>query len=108
MSDVRKMTDEIFADRMVEISQVGSTVRIDLQSLSATERQEDGTPKLVFRQRVVMPLDGFLQSFQTMERMVAKLVEAGVLVRRPGPGDASGDEGESSLEASPPSPNFPN
>ncbi len=102
------MTDEVFADRMVEISQVGSTVRLDLQSLSATERQEDGSPKLVFRQRIVMPLDGFLQSFQTMERMVAKLVEAGVLVRKPTEGDASGEAGEGDLEAPPPSPNFRN
>ena len=42
------------------------------------------------------------------ERMVAKLVEAGVLVRKPVSGEATGEEGEGSLEAPPPSPNFRN
>jgi hypothetical protein len=52
------MRDDVFADGIGEITVTGTTVRIDLVSLSATERDADNKPKSVFRQRIVMPVAG--------------------------------------------------
>lgn len=80
------MADEVFADRMTEILQIGSTVRINLESLASEQpRQGQGTaPAYVTRQRVVMPIEGFLQSFAVMEKLVAQLLSAGIISRESG------------------------
>lgn len=78
------MTDEIFADRMTEMVQVGSTVRIDLETISPHERDPSGGPRFQSRHRVILPLEGFLQTYAAMETMVNRLLEAGVLAKRPG------------------------
>ncbi len=104
------MTEEIFADRMTEIVQVGSTVRIDLETISPHERDPSGGPRFQSRHRVILPLEGFLQTYAAMETMVNKLLEAGVLGKRPqagAPGIARA-QGEPASAAQPPpkSPNF--
>ncbi|MEM7652259.1 MAG: hypothetical protein AAF220_03670 [Pseudomonadota bacterium] len=72
------MTNELFADMIGEISLVRGAMRIDLVSMSAA-KDEQGNPVPEFRQRIVMPLEGFVQSFGSMERMMAQLVERGVI-----------------------------
>ena len=71
--------NEQFADGIGEITLVGGMVRIDLVSLSVNQKDNKGNPALEFRQRIVMPPDGFLRSFNAMQNLVDQLVEAGVV-----------------------------
>ncbi|MCA9107665.1 MAG: hypothetical protein KDA83_19780 [Planctomycetales bacterium] len=73
------MAQELFADGIGEISLVGGMVRVDWVSLSATEKDASGQPALEFRQRMVLPPEGFLRAFTAMEDLVKQLVEAGVI-----------------------------
>jgi hypothetical protein len=77
------MRDELFADGIGEITVTGTTVRIDLVSLSPTERDGEGKPVPQLRQRIVMPVDGFANAYELMRRALDGLVEAGAIVRAP-------------------------
>ena len=48
------MSNELYADGIGEITITGTIVRIDLMSLSATDRDANNNPKPVFRQRIIM------------------------------------------------------
>ena len=96
------MADEIFADTITGIAITGSVVRIDFASLAAAE-DASKQPKPVFRQRVIMPVEGFVQSFATMARVMQQLEQKGVVRRNDAaaPGKAAAAE-----PIQPPSPNF--
>jgi hypothetical protein len=100
------MSTELYADGIGEITITGTIVRIDLMSLSATERDEHNNPKPVFRQRIIMPVDAFANAVDLMQKALAGLVEAGA-VRRIGdiqklPGGEGGhQQGQPSGNASP-------
>ena len=53
----------------------GGMVRMDLVTLVGNQNDKENPPKLQFRQRVVMPPDGFLRSFSAMENLVKQLIE---------------------------------
>jgi hypothetical protein len=72
------MVAEVFADGVGRVDFAGGVVRIELVSL---EPIEGGQNRMDVRQRVVMPIDGFIQALSTMGDLVNKLVEAGVLRR---------------------------
>lgn len=75
------MQEELYADGVGEITVTGSIVRINLVSLSATEKDENGNPRAVFRQRIVMPVDAFANAVDLMHKAQAGLVEAGAIRR---------------------------
>ena len=75
------MNQELYADGIGEITVTGSIVRIDVVSLSATERDEKNNPKPVFRQRIIMPVDAFANAVDLMQKALAGLVEAGAIRR---------------------------
>ena len=75
-------TSEIFADGIMEIGFANGIVRLNLYSLSANQRDTEGNPVKEFRQRIVMPPQGFLESFSTMQEMFSRLQSAGVIRRR--------------------------
>ncbi|GAB4071349.1 hypothetical protein KHC28_08810 [Ancylobacter sonchi] len=79
------MSDEIFADGFGDISVTGSTIRIDLVSQSPTERDANGQPVPRFRQRVVLPVEGFLRAQEMMQRMLDVLIQQGIVKREPAP-----------------------
>lgn len=85
------MTDELYADGIGEITVTGSVVRIDLVSLSPTEKDEANKPKAIFRQRIIMPVDGFANAVDLMQKAREGLVEAGA-VRRIGTAPADGPD----------------
>jgi len=70
------MTNEVFADGIGRIDFAAGVVRFELVSV---EPGEGGQTKLEARQRVIMPLEGFLATIGTMSSLVNKLVDAGVL-----------------------------
>ena len=61
------MQEEIYADGVSESTVTGNVVRIDLVSLSPTERDANNKPKAVFRQRIVMPIEAFANSAELMK-----------------------------------------
>ena len=76
------MHDEIYSDGIGEITVSGTIVRVDLMSMSPTERV-NGSPKSVFRQRLIFSAEGFANSVGVMQKALQGLVEAGVVQRAP-------------------------
>ena len=110
------MHEELFADGIGDIAVTGSVVRIDLVSLSPNERDAKGNPRAVFRQRVIMPLEGFVRMFGAVEQVMQKLVQSGIIERREGPAEGAAPPaparipGRTDGETAPPSvlPRSPN
>lgn len=75
------MSSELYSDGIGEITVTGTIVRIDLMSLSATERDASNNPVPVFRQRIVMPVDAFANAVDLMQKALGGLVEAGAVRR---------------------------
>lgn len=69
------MEQQIFADGIGQVTVIGGVVRLDLVTFSATEKDAKGQPAAVFSHRVVMSLEGFMQS-------AAKLQEAALAVSK--------------------------
>ncbi|BAI76946.1 hypothetical protein AZL_f01860 (plasmid) [Azospirillum sp. B510] len=70
---------ELYADGVFDIGFGNGMVRIDLYSLSALRKDDNGQPLPAIRQRVVMSLPGFLASLSALEGMRQRLEAAGVL-----------------------------
>lgn len=82
------MHDELYTDGVGEITVSGTVVRVDLVSLSPTERDANNTPKPVFRQRLIFSMEGFANSVELMQKALQGLIDAGA-VRRNQPSSAS-------------------
>lgn len=95
---------ELFADGVGEIVLSGGMVRMDLVAMTGSQREGGDKPKLEFRQRVVMPPDGFLRSFSAMEDLVRQLVDAGLV--KPRDGAAGNAPALEKTDEKPNSPNF--
>jgi hypothetical protein len=75
------MHNEIYADAIGEITVTGPIVRIDLVSLSATRRDAADQPVPEFRQRVVMSIEGFANSYEVLQKAMNGLLDAGAIRR---------------------------
>ena len=69
--------NEIFADGIGQIHFAGGMVRFDLVTLQPTE--EGKAPVPASNARLIMPPQGFLAAFNSMQQLIDKLVEAGVI-----------------------------
>lgn len=80
------MHPELYADGVGEITVNGTIVRVDLVSLSPTERDETNAPKPVLRQRLIFSIEGFANSVELMQKALQGLIDAGAVTRtRPRP-----------------------
>ena len=95
------MPEEIFADGVGEITVTGNIVRIDLVSLSATQRDSNNKPAAVFRQRIIMPVEAFANTTELMKNVLAGLVQSGVVKMQPAPQSKSAGAEGSGRNASP-------
>ena len=68
---------EIFADGVGQIHFAGGMVRYDFVTLQPEENGKAPVPQS--NVRVIMPPNGFLAAFNSMQQLIDKLVEAGVL-----------------------------
>ena len=93
------MDAELFTDGIGEITVGGSIVRVDLFSLSPTERDTNNAPKRVFRQRLIFSVESFANSVEVMQKALQGLVDAGA-IRRNEPSSATSPTGQ-------PTPNSP-
>ncbi len=73
------MHNEVFADSIGEIAVTGTIVRIDLVSMSPTHKDAAGQPVPELRQRVIMSLEGFANSFDVIQKAMNGLIEAGAI-----------------------------
>jgi hypothetical protein len=92
------MHAELYSDGVGEVTVNGTIVRVDLVSLSPTERDENNNPIRVFRQRLIFSAEAFANSVDVLQQALQSLVDAGV-VKRTSPGLVSGTQ-------TAPSPNF--
>ena len=74
MADKKK---EIFADGIGQIHFAGGMVRFDFVTLQPEAEGKTPTPEANLR--IIMPPQGFLAAFNSMQQLIDKLVEAGVL-----------------------------
>ncbi|MDE5465476.1 hypothetical protein [Bradyrhizobium sp. CSS354] len=81
------MHAELYTDGIEEITVSGTIVRIDLVSLSPTERDANNVPKRVFSQRLIFSVESFANSVDVMQKALQGLVDAGV-VRRGQPAES--------------------
>lgn len=95
-----KNMTEVFADGVVGCGQLMGMIRIDLFTLSATEKDQNGAPAPQICQRIIMSVDGFLASLQTLDDMRRRVLQREA-VSAPPAADASRVE-----SAAPTSPNF--
>ncbi|MGN6486206.1 MAG: hypothetical protein ACTHLT_00110 [Devosia sp.] len=77
------MQPELYADGISEITVTGSIVRLDLVSLSPTEKDANGQPVPEIRQRIVMSVEGFANSFEVLQKAMQGLIEGGAVRRVP-------------------------
>lgn len=73
---------EIFADGIANIHVTGGLVRFDLMTLQPNLKNENDQPVFNMNQRVIMPLNGFVQAFQMQEQVVGHLLQSGVLAQQ--------------------------
>jgi len=101
------MQNEVYADAIGEITVTGPIVRIDLVSLSASERDASNQPVPVFRQRVIMSIEGFANSYEVLQKAMNGLLEAGA-IRRTMPEEPVRVSAPAAMNGSDtsPSPNF--
>ena len=68
---------EIYADGIGQIHFAGNMVRYDFVTLQPEEDGKAPTPQS--NVRIIMPPQGFLAAFNSMQQLIDKLVEAGIL-----------------------------
>ena len=71
------MKKEIYADGIGQIHFAGGMVHFDFVTLQPTEDGQAPTPAA--NVRVIMPPQGFLGAFNSMQQLIDRLLEAGVL-----------------------------
>jgi hypothetical protein len=70
---------QIYCDGVMNISLVGGMVRLDLFTLSPTEKDKKGAPAPTLSRQIVMPPDGFMQAFNGMSRLIQQLKDKGMV-----------------------------
>lgn len=105
---VEGVVEEIFADTIGGITVSQGVVRLDLVSQSATRTDRQGRPELVFRQRVLIPVDGFLKAAEGLRQVAEQLEKAAASQGASADSGAQPAVGETAQPARPAarSPNF--
>ena len=106
------MHAEVYTDGIDEITVGGAIVRVDLVSLSPTERDANNAPKKVFRQRLIFSVEAFANSVEVMQNALQGLVDAGMVKRNQGRASIdvptispAGERGAATIPNNPRSPN---
>jgi len=73
------MNKEIFADGISSVHVTGNLVRIDLMTVQPHLKSDTGQPVVDISNRIIMPLEGFVQSLAVQENIVSQLIDIGVL-----------------------------
>ena len=71
---------EIFVDGIGKIHFTAGMVRFDMVSLDPVEDGKEPVPRE--KVRIIMPPEGFLGAFNTMQNLIDQLLEKGVLKKQ--------------------------
>ena len=74
---------DVFADAVKRVDFSGGLVRMELVAAYPPGNPGDGPINLQQNGRLIMPLDGFLSTFQAMQNLIDQLVQAGIVHNRP-------------------------
>lgn len=84
------MNQEIYADAISAVHVTGNIVRMDLMTLQPQLKSDNGQPVVDISRRVIMPLEGFIQSLNVQDTIVKQLLEAGILKKNLAVADPAG------------------
>jgi len=70
---------EIFADGISGIHITQGLIRIDFMTLQPHLQSENGQPVVNISQRLIMPLDRFIEAVALQQNAVEQLIKAGVV-----------------------------
>jgi hypothetical protein len=101
------MHAELYTDGVEEITVGGSIVRVDLVSLSPTERDANNAPKRVFCQRLIFSVESFANSVDVMQNALQGLIDAGAIRRSQPTASAEPARTAPLADRTPPTPNAP-
>jgi hypothetical protein len=101
------MHAELYTDGVDEITVGGAIVRVDLVSLSPTERDASNAPKKVFCQRLIFSIEAFANSVEVMQNALQGLVDAGVVKRSQPRASVEASHVSPAIERTPITPNSP-
>lgn len=73
------MNKEIFADGISAIHITGNLVRIDFMTVQPQLKSDTEQPVVDVNNRIIMPLQGFIQSLTVQDNIIKQLIDAGVL-----------------------------
>lgn len=73
------MNKEIFADGISAVHITGNLVRIDLMTVQPHLQSDNDQPVVEINNRIIMPLEGFVQSLTVQDNIIKQLIAAGVL-----------------------------
>jgi hypothetical protein len=90
------MKEEIFADGIGSIVFEGGVMRIDLISRIPGNRDKDSKPQMAFRQRIIMPVEGFLDSYKIIREILEKMEHSGLITNKPPQNNEAQTSGENS------------
>lgn len=76
------MTTELYVDGVGEVVITGTVVRIDLMAFETSDRDQSGRPRAIVRERIVMPVDGFVRGVESLRNTLTRLEEIGVIKKR--------------------------
>ncbi|MEN6566510.1 MAG: hypothetical protein ABFC57_09415 [Veillonellales bacterium] len=93
------MNQDIFADGIGNINVTKNIVRIDFAALQPQLKSENGQPVFATNQRIVMPLEGFIQGLALQQNIVQQLIQAGVLQVNAAPAPVAAAEPAAATEA---------
>lgn len=68
-----------FADRLSNVQIAGNTVRLEFSVLEIAPGNKQEAPQLKVSHVLAIPLDGFVQAFNSQEVVVKKLISDGIL-----------------------------
>ena len=70
--------EERFADGVSAVHITGNQVRIDWMTLQPHLKSENGQPVYNINHRTIIPLEGFIQAFNTQKTLVEQLMKSGI------------------------------
>lgn len=73
------MSRVTFSDGIINIGLNNGMVRIEFGTLSISEKDEVGNPKVFSKEQLVMTPQVFLKTFSSMESMLHRLIENGIV-----------------------------
>ena len=77
------MADTLYADQVTNISIHGGIVRLELAVVDELPKTKTDQVKLRVTHHLVMPMEAFVKAFEIQQAVVNKMLEEGVVKRRP-------------------------